>query len=78
MPRLDNTSPPVYEFYGIEPNLEDPGTMPIVDLCLYCSWEWEDEDQDFVIDHPPYEEQHPSYHCFDCGEVLTEADNGYD
>ena len=71
MPRLDNQSQDIQDYYTLD---GDPD-MPPLDLCLDCFYAWEGEDRDDVIDHPPYEEQTPPYECFDCGAILTEADN---
>ena len=73
MPRLDNQSQDVAEYYGF--NKEKIEDRPLVDLCQQCADEWETADRDDVTEHPPYEEQNPPYICFDCGVDLDKWDN---
>ena len=76
MPRLDNSNPEVIEEYDLRFDPEDPGATEPVDVCMECMMGfW--GDQEFECSHPPYEEQHPPYRCRDCGEILTEDDNGF-
>jgi len=75
MPRIDNQSLDVAQYYGFDHIPIDQYARPTVDLCRACAAEWEIEDRDDEIDHPDYEEQHPRYRCLDCGEELTEEDN---
>jgi len=74
MPRADNSNPSICAKFDVKPNPKDPGAVDSIDLCNYCWW-FLDEDEQHEVAHPPYEEQRPLYLCADCGGILTRGDN---
>lgn len=75
MPRLDNSSGYVIGYFYLTENFnpDDPGDNPPIDLCAHCWMKW--IDTPYEIDHPSYADS--DYYCFECRDLLTEADDVY-
>lgn len=74
MPRLDNSSIEVINYYDISDfDPDDPGKSDTVDLCVYCFDKWKSDGLE--IEHPPYEDWDKT--CKECGCPLEEVDNRY-
>lgn len=73
MPRLDNSSEDVVEYFKLDFNPEDPGATEPIDVCQDC-FEG-DLDELPTCEHPPYDEQWPRYTCYWCGAKLEDYDD---
>jgi hypothetical protein len=73
MPRLDNSDYGVISHYRLPYKDSDPAATPPVDLCSDCGCSWLDAYLD--IEHPSYDDG--EYRCFECGRILTEAEDGW-
>lgn len=77
MPRIDNSSDEIIDFFDLDYDPDDPGDTPPVDLCANCWLEAiiKNELDGYEIEHPNYEDDY--YRCHSCDALLTAMDNYY-
>jgi hypothetical protein len=66
MARVDHEEQRIIDYLDVADN------ETIIDLCIGCLPEWM---EDFLVEHPPYDERMPRLSCFNCGTILTEEDD---